>query len=246
VTFKIGKSIELDTCASTQEEALKLLRQSKDLKSLYWVRANTQSQGRGRQGRVWLNSEDSLLCSVALEWPKDKELPAWISLMAGWALFESVSSLARIGQSELFLKWPNDLCVTKEEQNFKLAGVLCERKSNKLCIGWGLNIKGQPSHEKSISLDDILKSSVDKLILYSHLQENFHKLLEQILSDEDQGQNLIFHKICSVGMKHFWGKALLFNKSIEGTAQSLKPDGSLVIRNATGKLETISSGEVTL
>jgi len=97
--------------------------------------AETQTAGRGRQGRDWVSQRgDSLTFSVGLPLaPRD-----WsgLSLAVGLSLAESL-------HPHIGLKWPNDLWV----QGRKLGGILIEASSigglSYLVIGVGLNIQTQ-------------------------------------------------------------------------------------------------------
>lgn len=97
--------------------------------------AETQTAGRGRQGRDWVSQRgDSLTFSVGLPLaPRD-----WsgLSLAVGLSLAESL-------HPHIGLKWPNDLWV----QGRKLGGILIEASSiggvSYLVIGVGLNIQAQ-------------------------------------------------------------------------------------------------------
>ncbi len=97
--------------------------------------AETQTAGRGRQGRDWVSQRgDSLTFSVGLplapcDW-------SGLSLAVGLSLAESL-------HPNIGLKWPNDLWV----QGRKLGGILIEASSigglSYLVIGVGLNIQAQ-------------------------------------------------------------------------------------------------------
>lgn len=97
--------------------------------------AETQTAGRGRQGRDWVSQRgDSLTFSVGLPLaPRD-----WSGLSLAVGL-----SLAEILHPHIGLKWPNDLWV----QGRKLGGILIEASSigglSYLVIGVGLNIQTQ-------------------------------------------------------------------------------------------------------
>jgi BirA family biotin operon repressor/biotin-[acetyl-CoA-carboxylase] ligase len=102
------------------------------------VVADTQTAGRGRQGRSWLDSEGSLLASFLLR----TSVPA----RDAWA-FSFVAGLAalHVARTEdvasAWLKWPNDLWVGDR----KAGGVLCELAGADgggatVVLGVGLNL----------------------------------------------------------------------------------------------------------
>ncbi len=102
------------------------------------VRADTQTAGRGRTGRVWTSDRGGLWLSAVLPCPGPRERWATLPLAAGQAL---VAALAGLGVSGLRLRWPNDLMVGPR----KLAGLLVERHSpHTAVVGIGINVFNQP------------------------------------------------------------------------------------------------------
>jgi BirA family biotin operon repressor/biotin-[acetyl-CoA-carboxylase] ligase len=96
------------------------------------VTADTQTAGKGRQGRVWTASPGrALLCSLLIRDP-----PKLLPLMAGVAVAEEVGDAARI-------KWPNDVLLDGR----KVAGILVEGRPQEswAVLGIGLNVAMQES-----------------------------------------------------------------------------------------------------
>ncbi|CAB4878628.1 MAG: biotin--[acetyl-CoA-carboxylase] ligase [Actinobacteria bacterium] len=94
------------------------------------VTAQAQSEGRGRQGRVWSAvTGSSLICTVILRDP-----PALLPLAAGVAVAETLAEFGHDAQ----LKWPNDVLI--EER--KVAGILAEGRPSEgwAIVGIGLNV----------------------------------------------------------------------------------------------------------
>jgi BirA family biotin operon repressor/biotin-[acetyl-CoA-carboxylase] ligase len=85
-----------------------------------WV-ADSQTAGRGRQGRQWIAAPRSaLLASVVLRQPCALAQAPAISIAAGLAALASVDALLKTPRAQL--KWPNDVLVDRR----KIAGVLVE------------------------------------------------------------------------------------------------------------------------
>lgn len=102
------------------------------------VRADTQTAGRGRTGRVWTSDRGGLWLSAVLPCPGPRERWATLPLAAGQAL---ISALSGLGVSGLRLRWPNDLLVGPR----KLAGLLVERHSpDTAVVGVGVNVFNDP------------------------------------------------------------------------------------------------------
>ncbi len=98
------------------------------------VVAETQTEGRGRRGRVWSDTPGaSLLMSVLLRTTLPPSRVPTLSLAAGVAVVDALASSAGIGAR---LKWPNDVLVGGR----KVAGILLERHGGAVVLGIGINV----------------------------------------------------------------------------------------------------------
>ena len=108
-----------------------------------WLRAERQTDGRGRSGRAWASPPGNLYASTLVRL-RDGDPPApTLALAAGVALFDAVSPYLRHpgeGGDDVLLKWPNDLLVGRR----KLAGILLERVEAAVIIGIGANLASYP------------------------------------------------------------------------------------------------------
>jgi BirA family biotin operon repressor/biotin-[acetyl-CoA-carboxylase] ligase len=107
-----------------------------------WV-ADTQSAGRGRQGRHWLaDPGDALLVSVVLRIPCPVARLPQLSLAAGLAARDAAAAaLPEVRSGAVRLKWPNDV----EIDGRKVAGVLVESvlsgdRVDAVVVGVGMNV----------------------------------------------------------------------------------------------------------
>lgn len=102
------------------------------------VRADTQTGGRGRFGRVFVSDHGGLWISAVL--PAEGGVAKWagFSLMVGVHLVRMLEAL-RIPSARL--RWPNDLMSGAK----KLGGLLIEQSAREvLVVGFGLNISNMP------------------------------------------------------------------------------------------------------
>ena len=107
-----------DELPSTNDEAMRLA--SEGAAAFTVVVADTQSAGRGRNGRVWRSpSGVGLYASMVLR-PRlpVAELPP-LTLLVGVAAAEAIRAITGLPAG---LKWPNDVLV----HGRKVAGILCE------------------------------------------------------------------------------------------------------------------------
>ncbi|MBV8472584.1 MAG: biotin--[acetyl-CoA-carboxylase] ligase [Hyphomicrobiales bacterium] len=107
-----------------------------------WVVAEEQTQGRGRQGRVWRSPRGNLYASVLLVDPCEAAIAPQLGFVAGVAL---VNAARDLGAADAAIKWPNDLLW----QGAKLSGLLVEGLTipgrRFVCvIGFGVNCVSSP------------------------------------------------------------------------------------------------------
>jgi len=101
-----------------------------------WLRAERQTGGKGRQGRLWVSPPGNLYASTLVRLgPADPPAPT-LALVAAVALHGVMSELA----STVRIKWPNDLIANRA----KLAGILLERTGDAVVIGFGVNLAHLP------------------------------------------------------------------------------------------------------
>lgn len=120
--------------ASTQDAALRLAGAKPGL----LVVAGRQTGGRGRHGRVWVDTgEQGLAATFAIA--DDGRDPADLSAVGGLGARDAIAAVAP--GVALRLKRPNDvLAVGADDEARKVAGVLIERRGGLVLIGIGINI----------------------------------------------------------------------------------------------------------
>src|SRR3954470_18965169 len=101
-----------------------------------WLRADRQTGGKGRQGRAWHSPPGNLHASTMVRLQPGDPPPPTLALVAAVALHETVRSHAPAAR----IKWPNDLLV----DGAKLAGILLERQSDTVILGFGVNLTHRP------------------------------------------------------------------------------------------------------
>ena len=149
IAVKAGVRLEsLGTIASTNAEAR--LRAQRGDNGPLWITATTQTQGRGRHGRVWISPPGNLYASLLLRDPSAFEDAPQLALVAALALRDAVALEAKTLASRLKLKWPNDLLLDGR----KCAGILIEGEAAPgakagsrliVVIGIGVNCTRHPS-----------------------------------------------------------------------------------------------------
>ena len=100
------------------------------------LRADVQTAGRSRRGRVWFSPKGNLYLSILAD-----ALPATsgqVGFAAALALCEAVEAMGGHDVPNLRCKWPNDLML----DDAKVAGLLLEAVPDKdqVVIGFGVNL----------------------------------------------------------------------------------------------------------
>jgi len=120
---------------STNEAALALARAGAPEGLV--IAAETQTAGRGRQGRSWVSIPGASLTFSVLLRPVSVPQAAlgWVPLLAGVAV---ATALRAATGSDARLKWPNDVLI----HDAKLAGILAEQTRDAVVVGIGINVLG--------------------------------------------------------------------------------------------------------
>jgi BirA family biotin operon repressor/biotin-[acetyl-CoA-carboxylase] ligase len=136
------RHIALEETGSTNAEALALARAGE--RGPLWITAARQTAGRGRGGRTWVSPPGNLYATLLLGEPCEMAAAPQLAFVAGLALHDAVAACAPGLQSQLALKWPNDLLLA----GAKLAGILIESERAPgltLAIGFGVNCASHPA-----------------------------------------------------------------------------------------------------
>jgi len=214
------------------------------------VVAEMQAAGKGRRGRTWFSPWGlGIYLSVILRPNIPLKEVARVSLVNAVAVAETL--IDELGLAAR-IKWPNDILVN----NRKIAGILSEAITDMdavefIVTGIGININNRREDfpadlrtpptsvmaectNASFSRTRILQSLLGKLEnnYYAMLSNEFEYCLERsrklsmILGREVQLDTI--------------------NGTIKGTAIDINADGFLLVRDASGFVHTIMSGEISL
>jgi len=235
-----------DQIDSSNAEAKRMIKAGVNEDFVIW--ANSQTQGRGRNDRVWVSEEGNLYLSLLLNPQANYNDLAQLSFIAALAVQDAIQNLAKEYDINLnmSLKWPNDVMV----DDSKIAGILLESlhytryKYPALIVGIGLNVNicpviedrkitslkklGFPDLEIGIILDKIV-SIFDKYYCRWQ-QEGFIKFRKQWLRRAYK----INHVITVASGKN----------RISGIFKDIDFNGAIRIRLAGGQICALSAGEV--
>ena len=233
--------------ASTNLKALELAKQGAAGGTV--VVAVRQTAGRGRMRRKWESPEGKgLWFSMILRPTIAAEYCAQITLLAAVA---AAQALQRLTDKNFSIKWPNDIMLDGK----KICGILAEMalaadgSIEYAVVGIGININmssedfGALLTATSLYLatgieyehEQVLKAFLDEFdLLYSHWHCCGFALIRQDWLDYS----------CTLGHK-----VTVRDNDTEiysGVAEDMDDYGSLLVRNAAGKIESFDFGEISI
>ena len=159
----------------------------------YVCRAQKQTGGYGRQGRLWTSPEGGLYQSVLLRPKCDVSQLPTLGFVMALAIRAAILRLAALPPESVQVKWPNDLMVGDD----KIAGISMEASSGGLCIGTGINVfrpkdssdwladgKYQPAYfaDLAIGYTELGEISFGNGYTFSNQQEAIAALGDAVLS----------------------------------------------------------------
>lgn len=208
------------------------------------ITAQEQTAGRGRQDKKWVSPKNANLY-VTLFFLISENAP-YISNL-GQIMALSCAELLLDLKVPVQIKWPNDLLIHKK----KMGGVLTETFSYKnsvgVALGLGLNINMPETILESIdqpatSLHLILQKHIEPSSLLQPLLNLFISHLAKLQQEgfapfQQRFLQLLAYKGETIAVH-------LPQKKIQGTLDTINPEGCLKLRLPSGEFMTLSAGEI--
>jgi len=213
-----------------------LLARADALPDGHWVRADRQTAGRGRRGRVWNDGAGNFMGSVLV---KADGPVQQLSFVAALALHDALAGTC--GDAARFtLKWPNDVLL----DGVKCSGILLERQGAALVIGIGVNLAHHPdgTERPATSLAAVGLPVPAPGALLAALAPAFGRWRSRWAADG-------FAPIRAAWLARAAGVggrivARLGQESPEGVFAGLGDDGALLLAGDDGSVRAIHAGEV--
>jgi len=205
----------------------------------FWLRAESQTAGRGRLGRDWVSPPGNLYASTIVRLRPSDPPAATLALVAAVALDEVASAYAV--PERLTLKWPNDLMLDGE----KLSGILLERSGDAVIIGIGVNLAHHPEGigRTVASLAAKGFGAPDPALFLNDLAATFERWIARW---RQEGIAAVRNRWIS--RAHPRGAALSVNipgsGAVDGLFDGLDMDGALRLKTADGEVRTVHAGDV--
>lgn len=238
---KVGQVELFDETTSTNDVAKRAAKAGAPHLSVFV--ADSQTAGRGRQGRAWTSARgESILMSVVLrvDCPPARLPP--LSLVVGLAACEALGPVVDV---EPQIKWPNDVWLNRK----KVAGILVEAsiagdKVDSIVVGVGINVhtRAFPSELEPIATSVALHSATqpERASILARLIEALDRDITPVAS---HGLGLVHARIQK---RDALRGARVRGEAGEGVAEGIDPEGRLCVRLASGALQRWVAGEVNL
>jgi BirA family biotin operon repressor/biotin-[acetyl-CoA-carboxylase] ligase len=236
-----------DSVDSTQNQALKMVNESK--KEGIIIIAEKQTGGRGRLGRKWISPKGGIWFSIILHPKFDISNITLFPIASSLALSIAIQKICKITTE---LKWPNDLTIKGK----KLAGMLIDAsfESNKienLVLGVGINfnvnvkeiekeLKKTPNFYGVTSLNDQKNKNIQIELIQSFLLE-LEKVYEELNKNQIKKIITEWTKRSSTIGKQVEMNTL--NGKISGKAIKIDEDGGLIIKDDE-KTNKVFAGDI--
>jgi BirA family biotin operon repressor/biotin-[acetyl-CoA-carboxylase] ligase len=234
--------VRYDQLASTNNEGL-LRGRSGDAGRL-WVIADTQTGGRGRNGRVWSSPRGNLHASLLLIDPAPPHRAAELGFVAGVAAAHALREILG-GDRRVTIKWPNDVL----HDGAKLCGILLESANlpdrRFACVaGVGVNCRLHPANTpyKATNLSAIAGQPVAPARAFARLSATMTHWLD--IWAAGAGFEAIRAEWLSLAAG--LGRSISVARhlrTIEGTFQTIDATGRLILEQASGQV-AIEAGDV--
>jgi BirA family biotin operon repressor/biotin-[acetyl-CoA-carboxylase] ligase len=207
-----------------------------------WLWADSQSSGRGRQGREWVSEQGNLYTTLLLTNTTDPASASGLAFVAALALSDAVVTLAPGLQASL--KWPNDVLVN----GAKVAGILIETETSgqalAVAIGMGLNLAHAPRETRYPA------TSLSELGHIITPQQAFPTLAHAMaarLGEWDEGRGLTRQLAHWEARAYGLGHTLTLSvgtETLTGRFTGLAENGAMRLTLADGTTRILHAGEV--
>jgi len=207
------------------------------------ILAESQTKGRGRLGRGWFSPKyKGIYFSLILKPEILLNQTPLLTLMAAVSICEAIKEKTAVTCQ---IKWPNDILLHHK----KIGGILTELNaeadlSRFVAIGIGLNVNNDKKTllAGATSLKEEAKKDINRPDL---LREILRKIEENYLTFQKNGSRQIIDKwrewSISLGRRV---RVACQKAHIEGEALDIDTDGGLLIRNDSGLVQKVMSGDV--
>jgi BirA family biotin operon repressor/biotin-[acetyl-CoA-carboxylase] ligase len=246
---RVGQRLEFSKLtASTNSDAFRLAEDGAIEGTV--VLADSQTNGKGRRGRVWSSPAGvNLYCSIVLRpaiMPHEAPQLTFLSTVAVARAIEMITTL------KPEIKWPNDLLISGK----KIAGLLNEMSAetdgiNFVILGIGVNLNMVANQfpfdlrHPSTSLFLESGAKIDRSHFTCIMLRELDRLYTDFLSHGFEPVRKEWQRRCNAN-----GRRVLVNdsgtESTGGQFLGIDSDGAMLIQTDTNRVQRITCGDVRI
>jgi len=240
----------LPETGSTNTDLLALAVKSPELWTDFSVLlTENQTAGRGRLDRQWVAQPGAALAVSVLLRPTEFGIESfgWLPLLAGLAMQRAVASL--VDDTEVSLKWPNDVLVAGEKISGLLAEVLPDGKG--VVIGAGLNLTQTKAelpieNATSLKLHRVTGFELDDVLV--RYLASFKRLYEEFSDAKGDAEVSGLHEAILNASSTIGSKVLVMlpdGSDFSGTGAGLDNDGRLLVALSDPvEIRAVAAGDI--
>jgi BirA family biotin operon repressor/biotin-[acetyl-CoA-carboxylase] ligase len=212
--------------------------------------AESQTAGRGRDGRSWVSPPDVNLYFTVILRTGERD-PRLLSYVTPLAVAEAIEATATAHDAALRvdLKWPNDAQIDGR----KVAGVLIETASSPegepvALVGVGINVNFDPAAYPEVadiatSVKQALGFEVPREVLLARFCDQLERLYEEAASGSRRPFEAWKQRLVTLGSEVV---ATGSGRELRGVAVDVTDNATLVIETPDGVRHTVEAGDVSL
>tara|TARA_E500000305_G_scaffold28357_1_gene21577 strand:- start:866 stop:1624 length:759 start_codon:yes stop_codon:yes gene_type:complete len=233
-----------DSVSSTNDEADRLAQDGAPDRTLVWARS--QNSGRGRLGRSWVSPEGNLYTTALLDPGVPLGRLQELSFVASLAVHDTVSGLLLDPDTDLVLKWPNDVLLG----GAKISGILTETRVRGdhvvALLGVGINLAHAPDAARypTTALADHLSAP----LTVEELLDCYLKALSVRYGLWRSDGFAQIREAWALRSRWIGRKVSVENGELKiiGRYDGIEADGSMIVSGEGGEKHRISAGDVRL
>ena len=209
-----------------------------DIDNFYIVSTDYQTQGRGRNDRIWYaNKGENLMFSILIKEQEYIKLGGYLSLITAYTIASILES--KYSVTNVSIKWPNDVYIGEQ----KVCGILLEGEvPNYIVIGVGLNVNQVEFNDHYRISPTSIKLILNKDININILKEDIYvALIDNIVHSYKNKYNEYFRQQNYLKSKHI--SFISNNMKLSGEVIDIDDDFALKIK-VNDKEIIINSGEI--
>ena len=210
--------------------------------------AGEQTNGKGRRGRKWLNTDEAVMMSIVVRTKLQMDRVPLLNLAAAVAVRNAVLKLTE-GQVGLSIKWPNDLVVTDRFE--KVCGILSEAvikdKAKYAVIGIGLNLNAE-------TVPDGLLQPASSVFIQCR---RYVKVLDAVnaIVEEFDSQYRLLQKDIPEFIRDYASQCVSLGRHVKvdfggnvryGVGDKLSPSGQLIVKYEDGETDEVNCADVSI